>query len=127
MLPPAVLVVEDNDALLRLFVISLNRLGIDCDKAVNAEEALKHHLQKQYLLIFMDIDLPGMNGINAAIAIRKHELKHNLRPVVIIGISAGEVTKKECLAVGMNDFCQKPILQDTMITLLQTWVPALYY
>jgi len=69
----------------------------------------------------MDLDMPVMNGFEATAAIRAHELEHGLISIPIIAITAGDTTKESCLAAGMSDFAQKPILIEDLKNLLKAW------
>lgn len=118
---PRVLVVDDSESNLVVLKFSLAHLGASADTACNGRLAVEHFLKSKYALIFMDLDMPVMTGFEATAAIRAHELDHGLAPIPIIAITAGDTTKESCLAAGMSDFAQKPILIDDVKKMLQTW------
>ncbi|MBX9772657.1 MAG: response regulator [Candidatus Obscuribacterales bacterium] len=73
----------------------------------------------------MDLNMPVMGGVEATQAIRAHELAQGWSPAIIIAITAGDSTKEQCLAAGMNDYARKPALFDEAKTLLRNWAPDL--
>lgn len=121
----SVLLVEDDECIRLVLKMSLNRLGIEAEVATDGGEALQCCLRRQYDLILMDIDLPIMNGFALTGAIRTNELESKLKPVPIVGMTAGVSTKEQALAAGMNDMFLKPIMVDDLKALIETWAPHL--
>lgn len=106
--PLKILIVEDNDINLKFMVMLLNQLGYDPDVAINGVDAVKCVEEEQYHLIFMDNQMPGMNGMDATKVIRSMA---NGKSVVIVGLSAS-VFKEDvelALSTGMNDYLTKPV------------------
>jgi len=102
-----ILVVEDNLVVQEMISEFLNLSGAQVDVANNGLEALQLLSKKTYAAVLMDTQMPVMDGLTAAIQIRKHE---HLKHLPIIGLSAGISPKERdaCLASGMNDFLSKP-------------------
>lgn len=120
---PKVLVVEDNVTSRIAMVHMLDRLGIKADSAANGNEAVQRMRQWRYELILMDIEMPEMDGFEATAAIRAHEVVHNLSPALIIAVSAsGE--KDRAIAVGMNDYLEKPATAICLLKIIDDWLPA---
>lgn len=119
---PHVLIVDDSDAMQVVLRISLTRLGVSVDIASNGCEAIEQYLKNNYSLILMDVDMPIMSGFEATQAIRAHEAEHNKKPIPIVAITAGVTTEAQCLAAGMSDFAQKPILIEMLKSLLAKWI-----
>ena len=86
----------------------LGKMGLEVIKATNGEEAidLLHHHEP--MMIFMDINMPVMDGFTATQQIRK--LNRPGRPIPIIALTADAMQedKERCLQIGMNDFVSKP-------------------
>lgn len=84
----------------------LQRMGADLDIASNGQEAVTMNAEKNYDIILMDIQMPVMNGIDAAIEIRKIDKD---TPIFAMTAHVMEEQKDECFNAGMNGFVTKPI------------------
>jgi len=117
-----ILVVEDNTFNKLLIKTILNGILPNCNvlEASNGEEALLIFDQAE--LILMDIQMPVMNGYEAAEIIRSRETDQH---VPIIALTAGNVKgeKEKCLNAGMDDFLPKPFVEEHIIQLLKIWFP----
>ena len=80
------------------------------DVAGDGQEGLKKFIAGEFQLIFMDIGLPILNGIEATRAIRQYEKENNLPAAVIVALTANEQAniKDDCFLAGMNDYLSKP-------------------
>ncbi len=105
-----VLLVEDNELNQKFAIAVVKRLGHEVDVAENGRIGLECYLNKGYDLILMDIQMPEMNGIEATIAIRKHEKLSGRKRTPIIAITAFvmEHDRKNCIEAGMDEFLAKP-------------------
>jgi len=121
MQPPHVLIVDDTESNLLVLKIALAHLGASVDTACNGKLAVEQFLKNQYSFILMDLDMPVMTGFEATAAIRAYEIEHGLCSIPIIAITAGDTSKENCLAAGMSDYAQKPVLIETMKKILETW------
>jgi len=110
-----ILVVEDNVINQRILVAILKKLGYDSIVAVNGEDGIKKYMMHSVELcgIFMDIEMPVMNGCDSTKEIRIKEKEMNLPAIPIIGVSGNalELWKDLAVAAGMNDYITKPITQ----------------
>ena len=81
-------------------------MGYSIDIAVNGKDAIQKHLAGNYDIIFMDIHMPEMDGIQAT----KEILLNNSRPPIIIALTANVMKKseQECYDAGMRHFVHKP-------------------
>ena len=81
-------------------------MGFDADIVEDGQEAIAAHKEKKYDLIFMDMQMPVMDGVEATQAIRKFDKNVN-----IVGLTANAFSsdKQTCLDAGMNKFLTKPI------------------
>ncbi|MBS7565955.1 PAS domain S-box protein [Mucilaginibacter sp. Bleaf8] len=116
-----ILIVEDNmvNMLLAKTIIQKIAPRAIILEALNGQEALRVYEQAD--LIFMDIQMPGMNGYEATQAIRAKETD---RHVPIIALTAGNVKgeREKCLEAGMDDFAVKPFVEDTIRHLFEVWL-----
>ncbi len=106
-----VLLVEDNTILQKTIANLVTGLNSAIDIAFSGEEALEKYQNKNYDLIYMDIGLPGIDGIETTKRLRKLEAQSNRTPVTIIALSAhiDEQESQKCLDAGMNAIAIKPL------------------
>lgn len=114
-----VLLAEDNDSNAFVFEVLLEDTGVDITRVCNGEEAVRACKTGKYDLIFMDIQMPVMNGIQATAAIRKAE--GNRRPLLpIIALSADLVAAQcpEYIAAQFTGSISKPFRQSDLLDML---------
>jgi len=120
-----ILLVEDNPTNQLVAKKLLQFIGLSADVADNGKAAIKAVESKQYDLIFMDMQMPVMRGVEATTIIRKSEVKDRRgAPVTIIAMTANAMQehKDACMESGMNDFITKPLLSDTLKSILSKWL-----
>jgi CheY-like chemotaxis protein len=122
LLPPMnVLAVEDNLINQKLIVRILKLSGIIADVADNGREAVELEIQRHYDLIFMDVQMPEMDGYEATERIRS-KLPHNQQPIIIaMTAHALQGDREKCLAAGMDDYVSKPVLVEEVKRILSKW------
>lgn len=106
-IPHQILVVEDNVINQKLAKSFLAKLGYEVDIAENGEVAVKKVIEGDYSLVFMDMQMPVMDGITATLEI-KRALKENMPPVIAMTANVFKEDKKRCEEAGMVDFIAKP-------------------
>jgi CheY-like chemotaxis protein len=115
--------VEDEPTLQYLFQRQLKRLGYKAAAvADNGLSAVEKVLEHPYDIVFMDVRLPGIDGITATERIRELENKNGGR-TIIIGMTAF-TEQKRCLDAGMDDFLQKPVLLEQLDETIEKWLTA---
>ncbi|MGZ3402578.1 MAG: ATP-binding protein [Phenylobacterium sp.] len=112
-----ILAAEDNRTNQVLLQAMLEPLGADLQIAGDGREALELFCGGAFDLVLMDIQMPLMNGVDAALAIRALERAEGRRPTPILALSANVMRHQieEYLATGMNGFIAKPINMATLI------------
>ncbi|MNN18882.1 Signal transduction histidine-protein kinase BarA [compost metagenome] len=101
----------------------LARRGYEADIASNGKEAVEAVLKGDYDLVFMDVQMPIMDGLEATSSIRKHP-EHVQKPfIVAVTAFAKNEDKESCLASGMQDFIAKPIYISEVDRILKEWSP----
>jgi CheY-like chemotaxis protein len=117
-----ILLAEDNEINALLFENLLQMQGLSCDLVVNGEEALLAYERNNYDIIFMDCQMPVMNGCEATKKIRS--IEGNQKHTIIIALTAYamEEDKSECLMSGMDEYLNKPILIDQLQKILQKYI-----
>jgi len=119
-----VLVVEDHTDNRDLLRMMLEGLGYPTpDWAANGQQALERLAEQEYDLIFMDCQMPVMDGYQATQEIRQQEV-NQARKTVIIGLTASAMIsdREQCLAVGMDDYLSKPLLLNDLAQMLEQWL-----
>ncbi len=106
---PHILVVDDSHINRRVALRLLEKLGIQAEIATTGREAIEKVKQQHFDIIFMDIQMPDMDGLQATEAIRALPLIHQPY-IVALTANAFETDRQRSLAVGMNDFLSKPFL-----------------
>jgi len=120
-----ILVVEDNLTNQIVARGLLNMFGLEVDVAMNGQEALEKVHAHGYSLIFMDCQMPVMDGYEATRAIRKMQdgVTPSVVPIVALSANAMKGDKALCLEAGMDDHLAKPIAKDKLIEMLKKWLP----
>jgi signal transduction histidine kinase/CheY-like chemotaxis protein/HPt (histidine-containing phosphotransfer) domain-containing protein len=123
-----VLVVEDNPVNQQVAEGLLRKLGMEVTVADNGADAIEMVRAQQFDLIFMDMQMPVMDGLSATRALRAEGCRI---PIAGLTANAFESDRADCLAAGMDDFVSKPVtrakLEETIVRLLPdaTAQPAL--
>jgi two-component system sensor histidine kinase/response regulator len=99
----------------------LEDAGLVVEVAGNGEVALELVQKFSYDLVFMDMQMPVMDGVTAAREVRKQDRLEHL-PIVAMTANAMEPDRRKCMEAGMNDFLVKPIDPQDMWTILGRWV-----
>lgn len=120
-----VLIVEDHPINQRVLVGMLSELGLACVVEHHGQRALERALRHRPTLIFMDCQLPGLDGFSVAWNIRQHEESAGLERVPIIALTAhvSPHMQLEALESGMDSFMAKPIRSEALLNALRAWYP----
>jgi len=118
-----VLVAEDNVVNQRVAVRMLEKFGCRVDVVTNGLEAVEAAGRIAYHCIFMDCQMPEMDGYEAATAIRQHEAQTGTHvPIIAMTANAMEGDRDRCLAAGMDDYVAKPVQPPTLRETLERWL-----
>jgi len=124
------LVVEDNAVNRMLAQRMLLSLGFESDSAENGLAGAEAHEKNPYDVIFMDLQMPVMDGVEAAGKIREFEKAHpDCPPACIIALTADAMSgdRQRCLDAGMNDYLSKPIRRPELANALEKAVQSLSF
>lgn len=108
--PLKLLIVEDNKINTKVLVKMLERLGYDPGTAINGEDCLAKLAEEHYDMIFMDLQMPVMDGFEAARRVLKIS-SSSAKPVFITALTANTdmQNKASCEEIGLHDFVAKPV------------------
>jgi signal transduction histidine kinase/DNA-binding response OmpR family regulator len=118
-----VLVVDDNPVNQKVAVKMLEKLGCRVDLAGNGMEALAAVCRHEYPLVFMDCQMPELDGLETTRLIRSQEKPNHHLPVIAMTANAMQGDRDACLKAGMDDFISKPILPADLRKILARWLP----
>lgn len=117
-----VLVVEDNAINQKVASLLLEKMGCRVDLAGNGREALEASSRITYDCIFMDCQMPEMDGFESTVRIRKRELQTGQRvPIIAMTANAMPSDRQRCLEAGMNDYLSKPIQAEELYAVLTSY------
>jgi CheY-like chemotaxis protein len=127
-LPLSILLCDDNAINQKVAARILQTIGYQPDLAANGREALDALDKKPYDLIFMDVMMPEMDGLEATCAIRERQKDGVAHPnyqsrIIIVAMTAQAMQgdREKCLAAGMDDYLAKPILPKDLRAIVERW------
>ncbi|MCQ4346911.1 response regulator [Pseudomonas stutzeri] len=120
---PRLLCVDDNPANLMLVKTLLGDMGAQVTAVDNGYDALRAVQQDGFDLVFMDVQMPGMNGRETTEAIRQWELEQRQSPLPIVALTAHALAseKRALLQCGMDDYLTKPISERQLAQVVLKW------
>jgi two-component system sensor histidine kinase/response regulator len=117
-----VLVAEDNDRLLRLLKLQFDELGVPVTFVSDGLEAIEALRREQYSLVFMDCQMPNLDGLSATKAIREEERRSGGHvPIAAMTANAFAEDRDACMAAGMDDYLAKPVRLGDLRTMIERW------
>jgi polar amino acid transport system substrate-binding protein len=119
-----ILVAEDHPINQHVAQLYLDELGFACHVVNNGREVIQSVNSGVYSLVFMDCQMPEMDGFEATSIVRDNE-KSTGRHIPIVAMTANAVKgdKERCLAAGMDDYLSKPVDQAELKRILERWLP----
>ena len=120
-----ILLAEDNEINREVVIEHLRDLGHAVDFVESGQDAVVAWEQGAYSLILMDIQMPGMDGLEATRQIRAAERQNDAHPVRIVAVTANayDSDREDCLAAGMDDYLSKPFSDEQFCTIIDRWLP----
>jgi PAS domain S-box-containing protein len=116
-----ILLAEDNLVNQKVALKILEKFGLKATVAHNGHEAVEHMARDAYDLIFMDCEMPGMDGFEATRIIRGRE--KGRVPIIAMTANAMLGDKERCLEAGMDDYIPKPVRVEAVQAALERWLP----
>jgi CheY-like chemotaxis protein len=123
--PLRILVAEDNFINQKLILILIHKAGFHADIVTSGAEALKALELDPYDMVFMDVQMPEMNGFETTQLIRGPASKVLNHEIPIIAMTAHALAgyREKCLAANMNDYISKPINAAELVEKIKCWAP----
>jgi CheY-like chemotaxis protein len=118
-----ILIVEDIKVNILLMKKILEKHDCNVFSVTNGKEAVVAVQDNEYDLIFMDCQMPEMDGFEATRAIRKNEKQNHYIPIVALTADAMVGDREKCLAAGMDDYLNKPLKVEQVARMLEKWLP----
>ncbi len=118
------LLVEDNEINQKMTRALLTRQGYAVDLAANGLEAVKAVQQKKYDLIFMDVQMPEMDGFEAAQTIRRLDGAVSRTPIIAMTAHALHGDRQRCIDAGMDDYVSKPLDPRKVFQAIERWTES---
>jgi len=117
-----ILLAEDNAVNQKLAKMVLTKAGYQVEVAKNGQEAVEKYTKAPdaFDLIFMDVQMPAMDGIKATKAIRDNGF--DKIPIVAMTANAMRGDREKCLEAGMDDYIAKPVKRELVFEMLEKWV-----
>jgi two-component system sensor histidine kinase/response regulator len=119
-----VLLAEDNLTNRYVASLMLSSLGCEVEAALNGEQAVAMLDEGEYALVFMDCEMPVMDGFTATARIRARRDSKARIPIIAVTAQAMTGDRERCLAAGMDDYTSKPVSEAAFAALLQRWLPT---
>jgi signal transduction histidine kinase/CheY-like chemotaxis protein len=116
------LLAEDNPVNQKVAIAMLKKIGVSVDLAENGFKAVQKCRQKEYDIIFMDIQMPVLDGYQAAEQIRNESGLNNQTPIVALSANALSEAHHKALEVGMNGYLAKPFKKNELENVLKEWL-----
>jgi CheY-like chemotaxis protein len=117
-----VLVADDNAVNQRVAVRMLERFGLRADVAGNGLEALQMLRTLPYDAVFMDCQMPEMDGYDATHEIRRSEKPGQRIPIIAMTAEARAGARERCLSAGMDDYISKPVRSEDLLRAVEKWL-----
>jgi two-component system sensor histidine kinase/response regulator len=119
-----ILLAEDNPVNQKLATLMLTKAGYQVEVAENGKKAVEKYTAaaSDFDLIFMDVQMPEMDGMEATRKIRNLKLETRNIPIVAMTAHTMKGDREKCLEAGMDDYITKPIKREIVFEILEKWI-----
>ena len=120
-----ILLAEDNAVNQKVALKALEKLGYTADVASDGTQALAMATENRYDLILMDVQMPGLDGLEVTARLRDPAVQAKSSQAVIVALTAHAMSgdREKCLAAGMDDYLAKPIKVAELQGVISRWMP----
>ena len=119
-----ILIAEDNEMIGEIVKSMLTRTGLTCLWVKNGREAVEALEKSDFSLVFMDIMMPGMDGLQATLRIREMSGEKKTTPIVALTANARRGDKEKCMAAGMDAYLCKPLVFENIKNILEIYLES---
>ena len=119
-----ILIAEDSLINQKILLRMLKEFGCNADVATNGVEAVEAVAANPYDIVFMDVHMPEMDGLEATRKIVNTKQPNERPKIIALTASALSGDKEKCIEAGMDDYITKPVRLEEVISALKRWVPA---
>jgi two-component system, sensor histidine kinase and response regulator len=117
-----VLVAEDNVRLQRLLKLQFEELGVPVSFVSDGQQAVEAVGSNGYSMVFMDFQMPNLDGLSATRAIRARETETGAHiPIAAMTADAFAEDREACIAAGMDDYVAKPVKLEDLRRIVSRW------
>lgn len=120
------LVVDDDPLLRELLTDILDHFGISSESAADGLVALEKMKKKKYEIVFMDWQMPNLDGVSTARVMRKN-MSYDSVPIVAVTANSSVAEQELCLNAGMDSFVAKPYKLTDIKSVIDRWFPSLLF
>lgn len=120
-----ILLAEDNTVNQTIAVTLLGKMGHHVDVANDGAEAIRMLAASSYDLVFMDCEMPVLDGFAATAEIRRKEGANGRIPIIAMTAHNRAGDRERCLSAGMDDYLTKPFRKPEIVAALDRWLPTL--
>ena len=117
----SILIAEDNAINQKVIERMVQKLGYRVDLVTNGQEAIEALGRQSYCMVFMDCQMPEMDGLEACREIRRRSSGTRI-PIVAITANAMKGDRERCLEAGMDDYVSKPFKQEDLRVVIDRWI-----
>jgi CheY-like chemotaxis protein len=121
---PKILIAEDSFVNQKILLRILMKFGCTADVVSNGLQVLEAVAFKKYDMIFMDMHMPEMDGIEATRKIVNSGFPGNRPKIIALTADSIYDDKKKCIEAGMDDYITKPVRIEEILSILNRWAPV---
>jgi CheY-like chemotaxis protein/HPt (histidine-containing phosphotransfer) domain-containing protein len=120
-IPLRILTVDDITVNQKIVLQMLQKLGYRADVANNGKEAIESVCRQPYDLVLMDVQMPGVDGVEATQKIRQHQKSPTSPWIIAVTAHAMSGDRERCIRAGMNDYLTKPISLEGLVRAIRRY------
>jgi CheY-like chemotaxis protein len=121
---PRILIAEDSFVNQKILLRILGQIGCTADVVSNGLEVLEAVASTNYDIIFMDMYMPEMDGLEATRKIVNSQFPTHRPKIIAFTADSMDDDKKECIEAGMDDYITKPVRLEEILSILNRWAPV---
>jgi CheY-like chemotaxis protein len=121
---PKILIAEDSFVNQKILLRILKQIGCTADVVSNGLQAIEAVAAKNYDIVFMDMYMPEMDGLEATKKIVTSRFQCNRPKIIALTAESVSSDRDKCFEAGMDDYITKPVRIEEVLSILNTWAPV---